>query len=115
MRGLVADSVAQRPIPALPLGFARLAGEVADQVLVGVAEQIVRDMSAVKGLATEVVDQVDQFVARQLVLLVEVDLAGKDAVEVVLPMRIGTLDREHRVIQCLAELGLGGARHGRPN
>ncbi len=31
-----------------------------------------------KGLATEVVDQVDQLVARQLVLLVEVDLAGKD-------------------------------------
>ena len=93
----------------LPAGFAGLAGEVSDQVFVGVTEQVVRDVCAVKGLTAEVVDQVDQLVARQLVLLVEVDFAGEDAVEVVLAVGVGSFDGEHGVIQRLAELGLGGA------
>ena len=76
----------------LAAGLAGLAGEVADQVFVGVAEQVVGNVGAVERLAAEVVDQIDQLVARQLVLLVEVDLAGEDAVEIVLPVRIGPLD-----------------------
>ena len=95
----------------LAAGFAGLAGEVADQVFVGVAEQVVGDVGAVEGLAAEVVDQVDQLVAGQFVLFVEVDLAGEDAVEVVLPVGIGPLDGEHGVVERLPELPLGGARH----
>jgi hypothetical protein len=76
----------------LAAGLARLAGEVADEVFVGVAEQVVGDVCAVEGLAAEVVDQVDQLVAGQFVLLVEVDLAGEDAVEVVLAVGVGPLD-----------------------
>ncbi len=98
----------------LAAGFARLTGEVADQVLIGVAEQVVGDVSTVEGLAAEVVDEVDQFVAGQLVLLVEVDLAGEDAVEIVLPVGVGPLDGEHGVVERLAELALGGAGNGVP-
>jgi hypothetical protein len=98
----------------LAAGLARLAGEVADQVFVGVAEQVVGDVGAVEGLAAEVVDQVDQLVAGQFVLLVEVDLAGEDAVEVVLAVGVGPLDGQHGVVQGLAELPLGRARHVSP-
>lgn len=62
----------------LAAGFACPAGEVADQVFIGIAEKVVRDVGAVKLLAAEVVDEVDQLVSRQLVLFVEVDLAGED-------------------------------------
>lgn len=72
-------------------------------------------MRAVKGLTAEVVNQIDQLVARQLVLLVEIDLAGENAVEIVLAVGVGPFDGEHGVIQRLAELGLGGTRHGGPS
>lgn len=98
----------------LAAGLARLAGEVADQVFVGVTEQVVGDVRAVEGLAAEVVDQVDQLVAGQFVLLVEVNLAGEDAVEVVLPMSVRPLDGQHGLVQGLAEVALGGARHVGP-
>ena len=45
--------------------------------------------------------QIHQLVARQFVLLVEIDLAGEDAVEF---RRIGPLDGEHGVVERLAEL-----------
>lgn len=71
-------------------------------------------MGTVEGLAAKVVNQVDQLVARQLVLLVEVDLAGEDAVEVVLPMGVGAFDSEHCIVERLAELALRGTCHGTP-
>jgi hypothetical protein len=98
----------------LAAGLARLAGEVADEVFVGVAEQVIGDVRAVEGLAAEVVDQVDQLVAGQFVLLVEVDLAGEDAVEVVLAVSVRPLDGQHGLVQGLAELPLGCARHVSP-
>ena len=65
-------------------------------------------------MAAEVVDQVDQLVARQLGLLVEVDLPGEDAVEVVLAVGIRPLDGEHGFVQRLSELALGGPGHVSP-
>ena len=110
------SAAARSPVSRVELaaGLARLAGEVADQVFVGVAEQVVGDVRAVEGLAAEVVDQVDELVARQFVLLVEVDLAGEDAVEVVLTVGVRPLDGQHGLVQRLAELALCGARHVGP-
>ena len=49
----------------LAAGFARIAGEVTDQVFVGVAEQVIGNEGAVEGLTAEVIDQIDLLVARQ--------------------------------------------------
>ena len=81
--------------------FARLAGEGADQILVGVAKEVIRDVGAIELAAGEVVFEVDQLVAWQLVGLVEINLAGEDAIEL---RRIGPLNGEHGVIERLAEL-----------
>ena len=50
-------------------------------MFVGVAEYVIRDVSAVEYLANKVVDEVDEFLAWQLIRLVEVDPVRENAVE----------------------------------
>lgn len=66
-------------------------------------------MGTVEGLAGEVIDEIDQLVPGQLVVLVEVDLAGEDTVEVVRPVGIGPLDGEHGVVEIEPEQPLDAA------
>ncbi len=51
-----------------------------------ITEQIVGNMFSIESLAAEVIDQLDQFVARRFILFVEIDFYGQDTIEVVLSM-----------------------------
>jgi len=88
----------------LSAGFARFAGEIADQIFIGVAKHVICDMSTVEDLAAEVVDEVDELVAGKLFRIVEVNATCEDAVELGL---IGALNGDHCFVEGHAELVAG--------
>ena len=85
----------------LARAFARFAGKRADQILVSVAKEVIWHMGAVKLATDKMIHELYQLVARQFIGLIEINLAGENAVEL---RRISPLDGKHGVVERLAEL-----------